>query len=163
MGNLSIKEKNKEDITMEKEVNMMEQFDFLLGNWNLESKIPKSKHSEAMTGTGSGTLSRKLSEKYVIFDYSAFIGEELEEQAHAVFAWDSKIKNYRFWWFECSGNFMTATCNFINNETLLLNWHNSLLIQTFQKIESDKVILKMEEPNAEGKYIPILEVIFTRK
>ena len=142
---------------------MMEQFDFLLGNWNLEYKIPKSRHSEAMTGNGSGTFSRKLNEKYVMFDYSAFIGAEPEVQAHAIFAWDPRIKMYRLWWFESSGNFMTATCNFVNNETLHLNWHNSLLIQTFRKIGSNRVILKMEEPNSEGKYMPILEVIFSRQ
>lgn len=141
----------------------MEGLDFLLGNWNLEYKIPKNRYSEAMTGTGRGTFSRKLSDKYVVFDYSTFIGDGPEGQAHAIFAWDSKIKMYRFWWFESSGNFETATCNFINDETLFVNWHNSLLIQTFQKVGSDKVVLKMEEPNAEDKYMPILEVIFTRE
>lgn len=40
--------------------NMMEKFDFLLGDWNLEYKIPKSRHSEAMTGNGNGTFKRAL-------------------------------------------------------------------------------------------------------
>lgn len=141
---------------------MMEKFDFLLGSWNLEYKIPRSRHSEAMTGTGRGTFSRALSDKYVIFDYSALIGDGPEGQAHAVFAWDPKIKMYRFWWFESSGNFMTATCDFVSRDTLLLNWHNSLLTQTFRKIGPDKVILAMEEPDVDGEYAPILEVVFSR-
>lgn len=148
---------------MEKEVDRMDRFEFLLGNWHMEYKIPKSRHSKAMTATGSGTLSRALSNKYVVFDYSAFGEDGTEGQAHAIFAWDPKLGVYRFWWFEDSGNFMSATCDFVNNETLLLNWHNSLLIQTFQKIGSDKVILKMEEPNAECEYVPIMEVTFSRK
>ena len=83
--------------------------------------------------------------------------------AHAIFAWDEKSKIYRFWWFESSGNFDKATCNFIDNETLYLTWHDSLLIQTFRKVDSNKVILRMENPTSEGKYELILEVIFTRK
>lgn len=141
---------------------MMEKFNFLLGNWNLESKIPKSTFSEATTGTGTGTLKRALDDKYVYFDYSSTINGE-NGQAHAIFAWDEKAKLFRFWWFESSGNFSTATCNFVNDETLFLNWHDSLLIQTFRKIDPNKVILRMENPNSEVKYELILEVIFTRK
>ena len=148
---------------MGKDANMMERFEFFLGNWNLEYRVPKSKYSDAMTGTGYGTFSRRLSDQYVFFDYTASVGDSPEGQAHALFAWDSKIKMYRFWWFESSGSFMTATCDFINDETLFLNWHDSLLIQTFQKIESNKVVLKTDEPNPEGKYIPVLKVIFTKK
>jgi hypothetical protein len=148
---------------MEQDTNMMERFDFLIGDWNLEYKIPKSKYSKAITGTGSGTFSRKLSGKYVVFDYSALVGGGPEGQAHAIFAWDSKAKFYKFWWFESSGNFMMATCNFVNKDILFLNWHNSLLIQTFQKIDHDKIVLKMEEPDSEGKHMPILEVLFTRR
>jgi hypothetical protein len=58
---------------------------------------------------------------------------------------------------------MTATCNFINEETLFMNWHDTLLIQTFTNQGSDKVILRMENPNAEGKYESVLEVILKRK
>jgi len=151
------------DASMKKEENMMEKFDFLLGSWNLESRIPKSQHSEATTGAGTGTFRRALDDKYVYLDYSSSAGEGPEGQAHAVFAWDSKAKVYRFWWFESSGSFMTATCNFVNDETLLLNWHDCLLTQTFRKTGPDKVVLKMEEPNSEGKYVLILEVVFSRK
>ena len=140
----------------------MEKFDFLLGNWNMKYNIPKSSFSEAATGTGTGTFKRALDDKYVCFDYSSLINNEKGE-AHAIFVWDNKSKIYRFWWFESSGNFSKATCNFVNNETLFLNWHDSLLIQTFKKVDSNKVILRMENPTSEGKYELIMEVIFTRK
>ncbi len=58
---------------------------------------------------------------------------------------------------------MQATCNFINEETLLMYWQDTLLIQTFQKTGPDKVELKMKQPNAKGEYDPILEVMFTKK
>ena len=148
--------------TSAKELNVMEKFDFLLGNWNMEYNIPKSTFSKAATGTGTGTFKRVLNDKYVYFDYASLINGEKGE-AHAIFAWDNKSKIYRCWWFESSGNFTKATCNFVNNETLFLNWHDSLLIQTFRKVDSNKVILRMENPTSEGKYELILEVIFTRK
>ncbi len=141
---------------------MMKKFDFLLGNWDMEYKIPKSAFSQAATGTGAGSFKMGLDNKYVYFDYSTLIGGKKGE-AHAIFAWEKKSKVYRFWWFESSGNFSNATCNFVNKEILFLNWHDSLLIQTFKKISPDKVILEMENPNSEGKYESVLEVIFTRK
>jgi len=147
---------------MAKQLNMMEKFDFLLGNWNLEYRVPKSAFSEAATGTGTGTFKRALDDKYVYFDYSCSLTTG-EGEAHAIFAWDEKTKIYRCWWFENSGNFTNATCNFVNNETLFLNWHDSLLIQTFRKAAPNKVILKMKHPDSEGKYELIMEVIFTRK
>ncbi|MBC8358167.1 MAG: DUF1579 family protein [Candidatus Aminicenantes bacterium] len=147
---------------MAKQSNMMEKFDFLLGNWNLEYKVPKSAFSEAATGTGTGTFKRALDDKYVYFDYSASLTLG-EGEAHAIFAWDKKAKVYRYWWFESSGNFLQATCNFVDEKTLFLNWHDTVIIQTFTKEGPNKVILRMEHPIALGKYELVLEVIFTRK
>ena len=140
----------------------MKIFNFLLGNWEMEYNVPKSSFSEATTGTGHGISKRALDDKYVYFDYSTLIDGN-KGQAHGIFAWDEKSKTYRYWWFESSGNFSTATCNFINDETLFMNWHDTLLIQSFKKISSDKVILRMENPNSEGEYELILEVMLTRK
>jgi len=141
---------------------MMEKFNFLLGDWNLEYRVPKSAFSETASGSGTGTFKSALDDKYVYFDYSSLISGQKGE-AHAIFAWDEKAKVYRYWWFENSGNFLTATCNFVSEDILFLNWHDSLLKQTFKKISQNKVVLRMEHPNSEGEYELILEVIFTRK
>ena len=141
---------------------MMDKFDFLLGEWDMESNIPKSALSEAATGKGRGTFRRALNDKYVFFDYSSVFEKEVGE-AHAVFVWDEKLEMIRYFWFENSGNFLTATCKFINEDTLFLNWHDTLLIQTFKKIDSNKVILRMENPDSKGNFELVLEVIFTRK
>ena len=141
----------------------MNKFKFLIGNWKLEYKIPKSSFGEAATGKGSGTFKRVLNNKYVVFDYEASFSTGDKAAAHAIFVKDEKAEIYRFWWFEGSGNFNTATCNFINDETLFLNWHNSLLIQTFKKIDENSVELRMENPDKEGKFELVLEVIFKRK
>lgn len=147
---------------MAKQLKRMEKFDFLLGNWNLEYRVPKSQFSETATGSGTGTFKRAQDEKYVYFDYSASLTTG-KGGAHGIFAWDEKAKVYRYWWFESSGNFLEATCSFVNDATLFLNWHDTVIIQTFTKIDINKVILRMEHPVAQGKYELILEVVFTRK
>jgi len=70
---------------------------------------------------------------------------------------------YRYWWFENSGNYSQATCNFINENTLEMNWHDALFVQTFVKESLDEVILKMQYPSENGGYELVLEVILTRK
>ncbi len=140
----------------------MEKFEFLLGDWDLEYRVPKSSMSQAATGTGSGTFKRFLDDKYILFDYS-FSLTTGQGQAHAIFAWDEKAKLYRFWWFENSGNFDQATCNFLSDKALFLNWHDSLLVQSFRAVDSDKIILRMEQPTPEGKHELVMDVIFTRK
>jgi hypothetical protein len=139
--------------------NAMEKFEFLLGNWNLEYRIPKSTFSEAGTDTGIGSFRRMLNDRYVIFEYSTHSGGE----AKGIFARDDKAKVYKYWWFENSGSFLTATCNFINDDTLAMNWHDSLLVQTFVKDGPERIILKMQHPSVKMGYDLILEVIFTRK
>jgi hypothetical protein len=137
----------------------MDKFGFLLGNWNLEYRIPESIFSPAGSDSGTGSVIRALNDKYVIFEYSTASGGE----AKGIFAWDEKIKAYRYWWFENSGSFLSATCNFINDEILAMNWHNSLLVQTFTKEGKDKVVLKMQYPSQKGGYDPVLEVVLSRK
>ena len=140
----------------------MKKFEFLIGDWNLESKIPKSSFSEATTGSGFGTFKRTLDDKYVFFDYESNIEGETGG-AHGIFAWDEKMQIYRYWWFESSGAFSEATCNFTDADTLFMSWHNSLLIQTFKKIRKNKVVLHMSNASSENKFDLVLEVIFTRK
>ncbi|MDD5063879.1 MAG: hypothetical protein PHQ35_03850 [Phycisphaerae bacterium] len=136
------------------EQNPMEKFEFFLGDWNLEYKIPKSTLSEAMTGTGSGTFKRALKNKYVFFDY---------EGAHGIFAWDDKEKVYKYWWFEDSGNFTWAICNFVDDDTLFMDWQNEPMTQTFTRVGQDKIILRMSQSLGEDKSELVLEVILTRR
>jgi hypothetical protein len=157
--------KSEVEVPMSEQINKMDKFEFLLGDWNLEYRIPKSAFSEAATGSATGTFKRALDDKYVFADYSGTISTAPDKigKAHGIFAWDEKSNVYRYWWFESSGSFTNATCNFVNDETLFMNWHDSLFIQTFQKVDNNKVILRMEHPNSEGKYGLVMEVIFTRK
>jgi hypothetical protein len=141
---------------------MMEKFDFFIGSWYMESKVPKSSMSEEDSGTGTGTFRKALNDEYVFFDYHASYSSG-EGGAHGIFVWDEKANIYRYWWFEDSGNFMEATCNFVDEDTLYFNWHNSVLWQTFKKIDDNKFILRMEQPQSQGGFELLLKVIFTRK
>jgi hypothetical protein len=141
----------------------MDKFDFLLGSWNLDYRIPKSAMSEAGTASGTGTMMRVLKDKYVFFDYTASGMDGQKTSVHGIFTWDEKAGVYRYWWFEDSGNFLTATCNFINDKTLFMSWHDTLLTQTFTKKGPDEVVLRMEHPSAEGMVELVLEVLFTRE
>jgi hypothetical protein len=136
----------------------LEKFEFLLGSWNLEYRIPESNFSEARSDTGKGSFKKILSDKYILFEYSTGSGGE----AKGIFAWDDKIRAFRYWWFENSGSHATATCNFISDEILAMNWHDTLLVQTFEKESPDIVTLKMQHPSAHNRYDLIMEVIFTR-
>ena len=147
---------------MTKQNNMVAGFEFLIGNWNLKYRVPKSAFSGAGTGLGTGTFKRALNDKYVYFDYSVSLTTGKSE-AHGIFAWDEDAKVYRYWWFENTGVFMTARCSFINNETLFIDWLDSGLTQTFTKVEPNIVILRLEHAASEQDRELILEVLFTMK
>jgi len=140
----------------------MEKFEFLLGTWKMEYRVPESEFSAAMTGSGTGTFKRALNEKVVYFDYSVSFSTGDKAEAHGIFVWDEKSKIHRYWWFENSGSFATASCRFISDDVLFMNWHESLLSQTFTKTGSDGVVLRMAHPDCEGKQKTVMEVIFTR-
>jgi len=147
---------------MSEEINPMDKFNFLLGAWKLEYQVPKSLFSEYDSGEGEGEFKGILNNQYVTFDYYAKLSRG-EGAAHAIFVWDKRSNIYRYWWYEDSGEFMEATCNFLNETTLCLNWHNSLLVQTFQLIENEKMILQMRYPSNQNDYEVVLEVVFTKK
>jgi hypothetical protein len=149
--------------TRSKKKEPIERLGFFIGDWNLEYKVPKSRFSDvAATGTGTGTFSWALNDKYVYFDYLCSLTTG-DGEAHGIFAWDQKAKVYRYWWFEDSGSFSEAAGDFVDNGTLFLKWHDTSLIQTFKRVDGDRIILKMEDKAPRGKYELILEVVFTRK
>lgn len=141
---------------------MMKKFEFLLGTWSLDYRIPKSRLSEAATGAGKGTFQRVLNDRYVSFDYEVVSSTGGRTQAHAIFAWDEKSKIYRYWWFEDSGNFLTATCYFTDDQALFMSWQDTPLIQTFKRTGPDQVTLWMGQPEAGGNHETVLEVVMTR-
>lgn len=76
---------------MSEQINPMDKFDFLLGTWKLEYKVPKSNFSDADSGEGEGEFKRVLNDRYVTFDYHSKLSGG-EGAAHAIFVWDEKTK-----------------------------------------------------------------------
>lgn len=140
---------------------MIDKLGFLLGDWRLDYRVPESSFSGEATGEGSGTFKKALDDAYVFFDYEATL-TNMSAKAHGIFAWEEKSKIYRYWWFESSGNFLTATCNFSDENTLFFNWHDSLLVQTFTKKGPDEVILHMKNAAPGGEFELILEVLMSK-
>jgi len=140
----------------------MEKFNFLIGTWKLKYTVPKTKFGEKDTGAGEGIFKKALNHNYVFFDYKAKLTKG-SAQAHGIFAKDTKQGIYKFWWFEDSGHYLNATCNFTDENTLFLNWHGTLLIQTFEKIREDYIVLTMSHPIKNQIFEPVLIVDLFRK
>ena len=77
--------------------------------------------SEARTDSGVGKFKKVLMDKYVQFDYTTKSGSV----AKGIFFFFERINAIRYWWFENSGSFLSATCNFIDEFTLAMNWHDT--------------------------------------
>ena len=137
----------------------IEKLGFLLGEWRLDYNIPKSSFAEAGTDVGTGKFRRALNDNYVIFEYSTETGGA----AQGIFAWDTKAGVLRYWWFENSGSFVAADCQFLSDDVLAMNWHDTVLVQTFTKAGPDIVVLKMRNPTSQGTYELVLEVVLTKK
>lgn len=139
----------------------MEKFNFLIGEWSLKYKVPQSVYSPEATGEGTGTFRKALNDKCVFFDYCAEMTAG-STSAHGVFIKDKISNVYKYWWFEDTGSFDSATCNFTDNHTLFMTWHSNLLVQTFKKIDEDHILLTMSAPSDRQELFPVLIVNFHR-
>jgi len=143
----------------------MKPFDFLLGQWALKYRVPKSALSEATTGSGEGAFRRALNGTSVFFDYSCTLRSAPGQKttAHGIFIWDGKTGLHRYRWFESTGAFMTAACRFVGKDALLMHWEDSSLVQTFKKTGPAEVLLRMENQNPDGESELVMEVVMSKK
>ncbi len=52
----------------------LDKFEFLFGDWNMESRIPKSFFSNAGTDTTVGLFIKILNDSHVLFEYATKSG-----------------------------------------------------------------------------------------
>lgn len=148
---------------MDKIDDPMDKFHFFIGDWKLEYKVPASRFSAEDSGVGEGSFKRVLNDRYVVFDYHAKLSAG-EGGAHGIFAWDKRGNIYRYWWFEDSGEYSEASCEFLDENTLCMNWHDGVLVQIFRRLEDGKkILLQMKYPSDKNDYKTVLEVLLTRK
>jgi hypothetical protein len=67
---------------MAKDLKPIDKFNFLIGTWKLEYRVPKSQFSDA--DSGEGEFKCILNNQYVSFDYFVELSKS-EGKAHSIF------------------------------------------------------------------------------
>ena len=138
----------------------MRALSFMIGEWALDYTV--TQHGlTTKTIRGIGTLRYLFNATYLTFDYQAHLkaSGEMIAEAHAIFAWDEKPGQYRYYWFESSGNFHQATGILRDADTLALEWQDIHCTQIFRRVSADAMYLEMRCPEADL----LLRVDFSRR
>jgi hypothetical protein len=137
----------------------MRALSFMIGEWALDYTV--TQHGQTTkTLRGIGSLRYLFNATYLTFDYQTLekaTGEMIAE-AHAIFAWDKKLGQYRYYWFESSGNFLQATGILRDADTLALEWRDINCTQIFRRVSADAMYLEMQCPEQDL----LLRVDFSR-
>jgi hypothetical protein len=137
----------------------MRALSFMIGEWALDYTVTQHGHTTETIG-GIGSLRYLFNATYLTFDYRALqkaTGETIAE-AHAIFAWDKKSGQYRYYWFESSGNFLQAMGSLQDAHTLALEWQGINCTQIFRRMSADAMYLEMQCPEQDL----LLRVDFSR-
>jgi len=137
----------------------MQALNFMIGEWGLAYTVIQKGHT-TQTIRGTGSLRYLFHATYLTFDYQMFekaTGSMIAE-AHAIFTWDKKSAQYRYYWFESSGNFHQATGVLQDAHTLALEWQEINCTQIFRSVSADAMYLEMRCPDQDL----LLRVDFTR-
>jgi hypothetical protein len=137
----------------------MDALNFMIGEWALDYSVTQ-RGQTTQTIRGTGSLRYLFSAAYLTFDYRTLdkaTGNTIGE-AHAIFAWDEKAGQYRYYWFESSGNYHQATGVLQDAHTLALHWDEINCTQIFRRVDSDAMYLEMRCPDQDL----LLRVDFTR-
>jgi hypothetical protein len=150
----------KESRVSDEKTRAMQALGFMVGEWNLDYTVEQGGKTSSDL-RGSGSLRYLFDGTYLSFDYDVQDKKTSDTVggAHAVFAWDSKAGEYRFYWFESSGTFLQATASLRDAETLFLQWQGNDCTQIFRRVGDDAMFLEMKCP---GQALT-LRVDFSRK
>jgi hypothetical protein len=125
----------------------MRALSFMAGDWELDYTVTQhGRMTKSIRGTGS--LRYLFDATCLTFDclmQQKDAGETIGE-AHALFAWDAKTQQYRYYWFESSGAFLQATGILRDDETLALEWQDINCTQIFRRASADAMYLEMRCP-----------------
>jgi hypothetical protein len=137
----------------------MRALSFMVGEWALDYAVTQQGHT-TKTMRGIGSLRYLFDATYLTFDYQALqrATSEMIAEAHAIFVWDKKLRQYRYYWFESSGNFLEATGVLRDADTLALEWQDINCRQIFRRVSADAMYLEMQCPDQDL----VLRVDFAR-
>jgi hypothetical protein len=125
----------------------MRALSFMIGEWALAYTVTQhGQTSKTMKGTGS--FRYLFNATYLTFDYQVLQKDtgEMIAEAHAIFAWDKKPGQYRYFWFESSGNLHQAMGFLRDRDTLALEWQDINCTQIFRRVSADAMYLEMQCP-----------------
>lgn len=137
----------------------MKALGFMIGEWALDYTVTQHGNT-TKTIRGIGSLRYLFNATYLTFEYQMLenaTGKMIGE-AHAIFAWDKKSAQYRYYWFESSGNFHHATGVLRDAHTLALEWQEINCTQIFRRVSADQMYLEMQCPDQDL----LLRVDFSR-
>jgi hypothetical protein len=137
----------------------MRALSFMIGEWALDYTV--TQHGQTTkTIRGIGSLRYLFNTTYIIFEYQALQKptHEMIAEAHAIFVWDKELGQYRYYWFESSGNFHQATGILRDADTLALEWQDIHCTQIFRRVSADAMYLEMQCPEPDL----LLRVDFSR-
>jgi hypothetical protein len=137
----------------------MRALSFMIGEWALDYTVTQ-RGQTTKTIRGIGSLRYLFNATYLTFDYQMLekATGEIIGKAHAIFAWDKKSRQYRYYWFESSGNFLQATGILREADTLALEWQDIKCTQIFRRVSADAMYLEMQCPDQDL----LLRVDFSR-
>jgi len=132
---------------------------FMVGEWELDYTVTRH-GSTTRTICGTGSIRHLFDATYLIFDYVMQQKETREKiaEAHAIFTWDKKAGQYRYYWFESSGTFLQANGSLSDDHTLALEWQGVNCKQIFRRVDANAMYLEMHCPDEDFT----LRVDFTR-
>ena len=151
---------DEKEVTLETESTApMQALKFMIGEWRLDYTVTQHNQT-AQTIRGTGSLRYLFNATYLTFDYQMFekATEKMIGEAHGIFAWDKQAGQYRYYWFEGSGNFHQATGVLRDAHTLALEWQEINCTQVFHSVSADAMYLEMRCPDQDL----LLRVDFSR-
>ncbi len=137
----------------------MQALNFMAGDWELDYTVTQHGRTSS-TIRGAGSLRYLFDATYLTFDYQMqekVTGETIGG-AHGIFAWDPKARQYRYYWFESSGNFHQATASLRDDDTLAMEWQQINCTQIFRRVSAGAMYLEMRCPDQDL----VLRVDFSR-
>jgi len=145
----------------------------LAGRWRIEEDYPPTdKLPEGAKGKGTAEFKRSLEDSCIIGDYKSRSREmDTDVEGHAIFGYDTRGGEYRYWWFDNYGNANSFTGKFNPRKNALIFTRKfsddpqdaTMERHTFAFDKQDTVVFTMEFGTEPSDYDVMLTTTYLRK
>ena len=98
----------------------LDRLDMFLGTWEGSFDMKMAGMDEAMTSTGTNTVTWEADDWVLVERMESSMGDEGTMKGIGLWTWDAKAKKYRTWWFDNYGGVYTGTARYDEDEA---KWH----------------------------------------